>query len=291
MMTNAWSRYVIVLVVLNILGMVWLLFATSRSNEIDEADTTGHSWDGIEELNNPLPRWWLWLFIITIIYSIVYLYFYPGMGNFKGSLNWTQTSQFEQELAKNRARQDTFLAEFAGVATSDLANNDKAMATARRLFLNNCATCHGSHARGAKGFPNLVDNDWLYGNAPQTIVETITNGRAGVMPDLALPNNSVAILARYVQGLSGQEVTEHVKQKGESMFVICASCHGPDGKGNQALGAPNLTDNVWLHGSSASEIETILADGKQGNMPSFKALLSDAEIKLLAAYVLSVSEG
>ncbi len=291
MMTDGWSWFVIILVTLNILAMVWLLLATSKSKGADEADTTGHTWDGIKEYNNPLPRWWLWLFVITIVFSVVYLYLYPGMGSFKGSLDWTQSSQYEQEVALNRAKQDAYFAEFADLSISELAENDKAMATGRRLFLNNCATCHGSNGQGAKGFPNLRDDDWLYGDSPQTILQTLNNGRAGLMPDLGLPSSSVAILARYVQGLAGQEVTEHVQQKGKSLFAVCTSCHGPEGKGNQALGAPNLTDNIWLYGSTAQEIEVILANGVQGNMPSFNTLLSQNEIKLLAAYVVSLGGG
>ena len=290
MMTDAWSWFVIVLVALNIIAMVWLLFATSKSNGIDEASTTGHRWDGIEELNNPLPRWWLGLFVITIVFSVAYLVLYPGMGNFAGSLGWTQQQQFETARAQNTARQDAFFAEFADLDIPALAKHERAMRTGERLFLNNCATCHGSGAEGAKGFPNLVDNDWLYGNSPEIIVHSITNGRAGLMPDLKLPERNVTILSRYLRSLSGIEpATAFVEQEGKSMFGLCESCHGADGTGNQALGAPNLTDEIWLHGSSIAEIESVLANGIQGNMPSFEQLLSPNEIRLLAAYVLSLS--
>lgn len=289
MMSSSWSWYVIALVTLNIAAMVWLLMATSKDNGVDEADTTGHKWDGIEELNNPLPRWWLGLFIITIIFSVVYLYLYPGLGNYAGSLNWSQTSQFEDSLALNRAKQDTFFAEFADLDIPALAATPKAMATAERLFLNNCATCHGSDAYGAKGFPNLIDDDWLYGGDPDNILTTITNGRAGIMPNLAITPGNATILARYVQGLAGMDVTDHVKERGKSLFVVCTSCHGVDAKGNQLLGAPNLTDDIWLYGSHVSEIESLLINGVQGNMPSFSTLLSENEIKLLAAYVISLN--
>lgn len=288
MLSNSWSWYVIVLAVLNMAGMVWLLVITNKDNGIDDSDTMGHQWDGIEELNNPLPRWWLGLFIITIVFSVLYLYLYPGLGNYEGSLKWSQTSQFDAELEKNREKQNNYFDEFVDLDVVALSSNAKAMDTAERLFLNNCSACHGSSAKGAKGFPNLTDNDWLYGSDPDTIIASIENGRAGNMPNLAL-GKKVGVLARYVQHLSGQEATPYVKEKGPSLFAICASCHGPEGKGNQAIGAPNLTDDIWLHGSSTQEISSILINGKKGNMPSFSSLLSTIEIKLLAAYVVSLS--
>jgi cytochrome c oxidase cbb3-type subunit 3 len=286
-MSNAWSIFIIVLTVGNILGMFWLLIATSRSNGIDEAETTGHKWDGIEELNNPLPRWWLGLFIITIIFSVAYLYFYPGLGSYAGSLGWTQTSEFNEAKSENRQKQAKFFAEFVDYDIPALAQNQKAMETGERLFANNCATCHGSDGQGAKGFPNLTDNDWLYGGKPEALLTTITNGRAGVMPNLQLDDVKITLLARYLKSLSGLEVTDHVKSEGPKMFAICAACHGADAKGNQLIGAPNLTDSVWLHGSSIADIESVLRYGKTGNMPSFKEALSSEEIKLLTAYVIS----
>jgi cytochrome c oxidase cbb3-type subunit 3 len=288
MLTNNWSWYVITLAVLNIIFMVWLLMATNKKNDIDETDTTGHKWDGIEELNNPLPRWWLGLFIITIIFAVVYLYFYPGLGNYEGSFKWTQQSQFETELAENRKKQDAYFVEFSDLDVNALANNAKAMDTAERLFLNNCSACHGSSAQGAKGFPNLVDDDWLYGGDAKEIVASIANGRAGVMPNLSL-GGKAEVLARYVQHLSGKTASPFVVEKGPDMFVVCTACHGPEGKGNHALGAPNLVDDIWLHGSSTNEIVAVLRNGKQGNMPSFSSLLSTIEIKLLAAYVMSLN--
>ncbi|RBP50699.1 cytochrome-c oxidase, cbb3-type subunit III [Arenicella xantha] len=289
-MTSFWSTFIIVLAVGNILAMVWLLFATSRSNGIDESDTTGHKWDGIEELNNPLPRWWLGLFILTIIFAGVYLVLYPGLGSYEGTLSWSQQDQFIEARNENRAKQSAFFAEFADASITELAEIPKAMETGERLFANNCASCHGSAGRGAKGFPNLTDDDWLYGSSPETILASITNGRAGVMPNLNLDGSAVTVLALYVQHLAGkQDVTDFAIEKGKALFGVCMACHGPEGKGNQALGAPNLTDQVWLHGPRSSDIEHVLRHGKQGNMPSFKASLSKDEIRLLAAYVTSLS--
>lgn len=288
MMSNSWSWYVIALSVLNIIAMLWLLIATSKNDVSTQDDTTGHEWDGIKELNNPLPRWWFGLFILTIVFAAIYLYLYPGLGNYKGSLDWSQMGQYQQSLDKNREQQKQFFADFAGLDAVELATNAKAMDTAERLFLNNCSTCHGSNAKGAKGFPNLSDDDWLYGGSAETIKTTITNGRAGVMPMLGLSKSNISILSHYVKGLHDGSASDHVKSRGKELFASCAACHGADAKGNQALGAPNLTDNIWLHGSSIADIEYVLANGKQGNMPSFKSLLSEDEIRLLTAYVLSL---
>ena len=290
-MTNFWSIFIIVLVVGNILAMVWLLMATSRSNGMSEAETTGHKWDGIEELNNPLPRWWLGLFVLTIIFSCVYLVLYPGLGSYEGTLNWSQLGQFSNAKELNRAKQDEFFAEFVDYTVPMLADNAKAMETGERLFANNCSTCHGSDAGGAKGFPNLTDDDWLYGGEPASILASITEGRAGVMPNLRLNGADVTVLALYVQHLAGRtDVTDYAIQRGESLFGVCAACHGPDGKGNQTIGAPNLTDDIWLHGPREADIEHVLRNGIQGNMPSFKNALSENEIKLLAAYVTSLGK-
>jgi cytochrome c oxidase cbb3-type subunit 3 len=290
-MSNFWSVFIIVLVVGNIIGIVWLLLATAKGVDSNDPETTGHEWDGIKELNNPLPRWWLWLFVLTIIYGVGYLYFYPGLGAYEGSLGWSQKGQYEQAKQENSARKADFYSEFETLDIPSLAINAKAMDSAERLFGNNCAICHGSDGGGAKGFPNLTDADWLYHNDPASIVATLTNGRAGVMPDLNLSPADVTVMAYYVKYLSGEQVSEHVQREGKKRFATCAACHGPDGKGNKTLGAPNLTDQIWLYGSRIADIEAILRNGKRGNMPSFKATLSETEIRLLSAYVLAISSG
>jgi cytochrome c oxidase cbb3-type subunit 3 len=290
-MSDNWSIFVIILVVGNILAMVWLLFSTSKSNDIKDSDTTGHVWDDIEELNNPLPRWWLGLFILTIIFAFAYLYFYPGLGNYKGSKEWSQMGQYQDRKQANLQEKAAYFKDLEGLSIEQLSSNQKALQTAQRLFANNCSTCHGSDAGGAKGFPNLRDNDWLYGGEPETLVTSIANGRSGVMPNLMLSRADVSVMAHYVKYLAGGDATAHVKEVGKQRFAICASCHGAEGKGNPVLGAPNLTDDVWLHGSQIWEIESILANGKTGNMPSFSDLLTDNEIRLLAAYILSLNEG
>ena len=287
-MSSPISWLIIILVVGNIIGVVWLLFATNRPNDISEDSTMGHRWDGIEELNSPLPRWWLWLFIITVIFGVVYLYLYPGLGAYQGSLGWTQQGQYEEARVANAKKQRANLAAFIDQDIPELAKNPTAMATAGRLFANNCSTCHGSDAKGAKGFPNLTDSDWLYGGNPDSLLETIKNGRNGNMPNLGLSALNASLLASYVVSLSGREVPEHPRTEGAKLFGVCAGCHGQNGTGNQALGAPNLTDDIWLHGGSISDIEAVLLNGKQNRMPAFADLLNPDEIRLLAAYVLSV---
>ena len=237
-MTDFWSLFVIVLVVGNVLGICWLLFVTGRKVDPNQPKTTGHAWDGIEELNNPLPRWWLGLFVITLIFGGVYLVLYPGLGAYSGILGWSQQGQYQSSKLDNEARREAFYAEFKTVDIKELASNPKAMASAARLFATNCSTCHGSDGGGAKGFPNLTDDDWLYGNDPATLVSTLVNGRAGIMPDLGLNEADVVVMAHYVQFLSGQPASDHVQREGQQAFAICAACHGSDAKGNQALGAP-----------------------------------------------------
>lgn len=290
-MSNGWSWFVIILTVGSILGMIWLLWTTARPNGKADTDTTGHVWDGdLKELNNPLPQWWLMLFIITILMAIAYLAWYPGLGNFKGMLNWTQTNQFEEEYAEMVERQEQALEKFVDMDINALIKEPLAMKTSSNLFSNNCAVCHGSAGKGAKGFPNLTDNDWLYGGSPEQIEHTLVNGRAGVMPKLGLTEPQIIQLSNYVFGMSGQAVDKALAEQGKPLFASCAACHGADGTGNIMMGAPNLTDDIWLHGASLADIQDVLRNGKQGQMPAFSSLLTPLEIRLLTAYVTSLSK-
>lgn len=292
-MSDGWSWYIIILVMGNIIGVSWLLFATARPNGKDEESTTGHVWDEtLEEYNNPLPSWWLWLFVITIVFALIYLYWYPGLGSYKGALKWTQTSQFEEAREEMIERQKQAFEKFADLEIAELAKNPAAMQTAERLFSNNCASCHGSAAQGAKGFPNLTDNDWLYGNTPEQIEHSIVKGRAGVMPKLGLNEVQVAQVSNYVLTLGSRaaEADAEEAKKGEALFATCMACHGPDGKGNILLGAPNLTDDIWLHGAELAQIQDVILNGRQSQMPAHETLLTEAETKLLTAYVTSLSK-
>jgi cytochrome c oxidase cbb3-type subunit 3 len=244
-------------------------------------------------MNNPLPRWWLWLFILTVLFAAVYLALYPGLGKFPGTLNWSSKGQYEAEQLRAQANMAQIFAKFAGKSAQELAKDSQAMGIGERLFGNNCAQCHGSNAKGSKGFPNLTDGDWLYGGSLATIAETITKGRIGVMPPMAAAVGTaedVRNVANYVLSLSGSAHNNVAAQLGKPKFVVCAACHGPEGKGNPALGAPNLTDNVWLHGWGEAAIVAMVNSGKTNIMPAFGDRLSADQIHVLAAYVWSLSQ-
>jgi len=297
--SSAWAWYVIAIVVFGLVFCVGVLLGASRHKVIYDAQgnvdkTTGHVWDGdLQELNNPLPRWWLMLFIITLVFAVAYLAMYPGLGANKGTLGWTSVGQLEAENAKATAEEAKVYDAFKGRPVEDLARDPKAHDIGQRLFLNNCAACHGSDARGAKGFPNLTDNDWLYGGAPDKIIETITHGRQGTMPVMAPAvggPEEVRQVANYVLSLSGSAHNSILAGLGEAKFKsVCAACHGPDGKGNQAIGAPNLTDKIWLHGWGEQAIIDMVSKGKHNVMPAQEARYTPDQIKLLAAYVWSLS--
>ena len=299
-MTGSWSWFIIAIVALNIGGCMWLLLYTSRKRpgEAVSGETTGHSWDGgdIAELNNPMPRWWLLLFVGTVIFSLAYLVLYPGAGAFAGTLGWTQAGQYEAEVAAQREREAALFAAFAGKDVSALARDPAALATGGRLFANNCSTCHGADGRGAPGFPNLTDDDWLYGGDDAMIVAAITHGRGGLMPPFAtvLGEQGVAEVAAYAYGLGGRPMEPALASlaaRGAARFgQQCAACHGADGRGNPALGAPNLTDAIWLYGGSFDTIKQTVAHGRNGRMPPHGALLGEQRVALVAAYVRSLSE-
>jgi cytochrome c oxidase cbb3-type subunit 3 len=243
-------------------------------------------------MNNPLPRWWVWLFVITIVFGLGYLAAYPGLGTFTGKLNWTQKGEYEAEMAKAKAEIEPLYARFASMKPEDVAVDPQAHAIGERLFMNNCAQCHGSDARGSKGFPNLADNDWLHGGNPEKIRETLEKGRIGNMPPMAAAVGSpedVRNLSHYVLSLSGSPHDSVRASLGKSKFVSCAACHGMDGKGNQALGAPNLTDDIWLHGWGEAAITTMINSGKVNEMPAQADKLSEAQIGVLASYVWGLS--
>jgi cytochrome c oxidase cbb3-type subunit 3 len=295
MMSSGWNWFVIIITVANILACWWLIVWATKSsaNESKEGDVTGHVWDGdLEEYNNPLPRWWLYLFYFTIIFGLVYLALYPGLGNFKGFLNWSEVSQYNDEAKAVHEAQAAMFAPLAKLTPEELVKNEQALLTGGRLFAANCAVCHGSDARGAQGFPNLTDDDWLYAGDYNTLVMTITNGRTGVMPawQSSLKDDGVKEVTAFVRQLSGQEADSQLAAKGQTRFnTFCVACHGPQGKGNPALGAPNLTDDIWLYGGSSASIAHSVANGRMGKMPAQKDFLTEERIRLIAAYVSSLS--
>lgn len=295
-MSTFWSSYIVGIVMLNILGCAALLWWTRKISveHRQEDGTTGHDYDGIKEYDNPLPRWWMWMFCITIAFALGYLFLYPGLGNYKGYWGWTSVKEHDADIADMQKEYGPMYAAFAKRPVEELAKDDHAMKIGQRLFLNNCAVCHGSDAHGARGFPNLTDNDWLYGGKPENIEETILNGRQGAMPTWGpiLGADNVKKVANYVLSLSGRNVDDKLAAEGKNVFQTnCIGCHGPDGKGNQAVGAPNLTDNIWLYGGSEATVIQSITNGRNGRMPAWKDTLGTEKVHLLAAYVYSLSQG
>ena len=292
--SNFWSIYVAGITIIGILACLLLLIFTARKKVESASDnTTGHVWDGdLTEMNNPLPRWWMWLFVLTIVFGFGYLFAFPGLGTFSGKLNWTQRGEYNAEMAKAAEQLQPMYARFGAMSTEEIAKDPAAMAIGDRLFLNNCAQCHGSDARGSKGFPNLADNDWLHGGGPEQIYKTIHDGRIGVMAPMDAAVGSatdVRNLAQYVLSLSGSPHDSVKAQLGKEKFAVCAACHGMDGKGNQLLGAPNLTDDTWLHGYGEEAIVAMVTKGKMNEMPAQAEKLTNEQIKVLTAYVWGLS--
>jgi cytochrome c oxidase cbb3-type subunit 3 len=292
-MSGFWSGYVIVLTVLSVVGCVWLMW----SNKVppnENKDTTGHKWDGdLEEYNNPMPRWWLGLFYVTVIFAVGYVALFPGLGSYAGTLGWSQVGQYEEEVAKAEERYGAFYAQFRDMDLDALSRNEAAMSAAHNIFGNNCAQCHGSDGRGAKGFPNLADDNWQYGGEPETILASITNGRNGIMPGQAAilgSDEAVADVTEYVLSLSGLEHSAERAARGQEKFaVVCAACHMPDGTGMQALGAPNLTDDVWIYGGTREDIRYGIVNGRANQMPAQLDLLGEDRVRLMTAYVMRMA--
>jgi cytochrome c oxidase cbb3-type subunit 3 len=298
-----WNIYVIGITAVSIIACGWLLWAQSKTKVRPggtTSETTGHVWDGdLAEFNNPLPKWWMNLFWITLVFSVLYLVLYPGMGTWRGMLGWTQVGQYDKERSEATAKVKPLYDKFAAMSIEQVAADPQGRAMGERIFLNNCAQCHGSDAGGSRGFPNLRDGDWLYGGDAKTIVETLTGGRMGVMPPqaAALGEDGVKNVVAYVRTLSGLNADPLRAQQGKEKFgQLCAACHGAEGKGTPALGAPNLTDSVWLYGSAETTITETVTKGRNMNvsegtlaMPSFKDTLGAERIHLVAAYVWSLS--
>jgi cytochrome c oxidase cbb3-type subunit 3 len=293
--SNFWGIYVSSITLIGIVACLVLLFVTGKMKASTAADnTTGHVWDGdLREMNNPLPRWWSYLFVFTVIFSLVYLVLYPGLGSNKGTLGWSSDKLHSDEVVKGNAEIAPIYAKFMSMKPEDVAKDAQAMAIGERLFGNNCAQCHASDARGNKGFPNLTDGDWLHGGTPEKIKETITGGRMGNMPPIAAAVGSaddVKNVAQYVLSLSGLPHDSARAALGQEKFVICAACHGPDGKGMQAVGSANLTDKIWLHGPGTEKtILEMINNGKVNVMPAQAGRLTEAQIHVLTAYIWGLS--
>lgn len=259
-----------------------------------KVDTMGHVWDEtLAEFDNPLPRWWLLMFYGLIVIAFLYLLLYPGIGEFRGFLGWTNASQYQSEVQAAEERYKPVFDRYAQQDLVALAKDPAAMQTGGRLFQTYCSVCHGTDARGAKGFPNLTDRDWLWGGDPTVIKATILGGREANMPawEAMLGKEGVYNVAEYVRSLAGAEVDKARAAAGKVQFgQVCVACHGADGKGNPAMGAPNLTDAVWLYGGRHDDILTSIRLGRQGHMPAFKDFLGESKVHLLAAYVYGLAQ-
>lgn len=292
--SGGWSLFIAALTVVSLLACLVLLVVASRRRVMADDNTTGHVWDeDLKELNNPLPRWWMWLFVITVVFAAVYLVLYPGLGGYPGALNWSSEGQHQAESQKAAKAMAPVYSRFLSMSPEELAKDTKAMGIGERLYLNHCATCHGSDARGSLGFPNLTDTDWLWGGGFDAIKTSIAKGRNGVMPPMAAAlggGDDVRNVAHYVLSLSGSAYDGVAAALGKPKFSACAGCHGTDGKGNPALGAPNLADKFWLHGWGEKAIVSIIIAGKKNQMPAQEGRLTPEEIHVLAAYVMSLSQ-
>ncbi|MFT6153758.1 MAG: cytochrome c oxidase cbb3-type subunit 3 [Bermanella sp.] len=294
-LTTFWHFWVTAIVIGTMISCGILLTITTRGQKYDEEtdQTTGHSFDGIEELDNPLPSWWKWFFWSTIIYGFGYLLVY-GVGGWTGFSDWSSHEQWDNEVAQAEEKYAPYYAKLNAMTVEELAVNDEALATGQRIYASNCSVCHGSTAAGSIGFPNLTDKDWLYGGSPAAIKYTLTNGRNGAMPANGLKPDLTAIdrtdIASYVLTMSGREGSGDAG-KGKPLFAqACAACHGGNGKGMQAIGAPNLTDNIWLYGGAQKQIEFTILHGRAAVMPAWDEILGEDKIHVLSGYVYSLSK-
>ncbi|MDZ7685086.1 MAG: cytochrome-c oxidase, cbb3-type subunit III [Gammaproteobacteria bacterium] len=288
------SSLVSAIVIIGTLGSIAFFFALLQLNRsvTKPGETTGHAHDGIEEYDNPLPSWWYWGFVLTMVFSLAYLIYYPGLGNFEGLGNWSQTSELEQAMAQAEEKYSPIFAQYRDIPIDELAANTEAMKIGRRLFSNNCAVCHGAGGTGSYGFPNLTDGEWQWGSSNEQVTATIMNGRTAVMTPFlgALGNKGVRDAASYVMQLAGRDVDEESAARGETHFnSYCVACHGRDGKGNPLMGAPDLTNEIWLYGNSRLRIEHTIKHGRNGMMPAFKGKLGEDKAHIVAAYVKSLA--
>jgi cytochrome c oxidase cbb3-type subunit 3 len=296
-MSAGWSAFVVALVVLNVVGCVWLIWWTAKRRPGDPGPTdTSHVWDeNITEYNKPLPKWWNNLFYLTIVFTIGYLAWFPGLGAFAGYGGWSSAKQHDADKAAQDRKLAATFAPFAGKPIDQIAKDPNALRLGKAVFANNCATCHGSTAQGAIGYPNLTDDIWHWGGAPDQILESVLNGRQAAMPgwESALGGpQGVTAVAVYLQSMRGEKVDSSLANIGKNKYeTICISCHGVDGKGMQALGSPDLTDDYWLYGDSLAALEQSIGQGRNGQMPAHAPIVGETRARLAAAYVWSLSQG
>jgi cytochrome c oxidase cbb3-type subunit 3 len=294
--SNFWSLFIIVLSVGGIVWCVWLLYSQRRwlgGKRGGPVEDTGHVWDGdLTELNNPVPRWWTWMYLLFCVFGLAYLVAMPGLGAYPGMLGFTSAREVARDQAAQAEAVKPVYARYASMTPPQIAADPQAREIGQRLFLNTCSQCHGSDAKGAPSYPNLTDNDWLGEGTPEYIVKTIQEGRQGVMPPwkAAIDPKNAAAAAAYVRSLSGLAADAAQVVFGKPTYdTYCVACHGADGKGNRALGSPNLADDIWLYSSSQKAIESAILDGHDNRMPAFNTVLTQDQIRVLGAWVWGLS--
>jgi cytochrome c oxidase cbb3-type subunit 3 len=291
-----WSIIVDIVILLNIVGCYWLIRWVAKPNkgEANQGESTGHVWDGdLTELNNPMPRWWLYMFYISIVWGLIYLVVYPGFTTYSGVFNWTSDKEYNEEVADATENYGPLFSQFSKTSIEELSKNESAQKMGQRLFVNYCSQCHGSDAGGSRGFPNLTDNDWIWGGSPTAIHQTILNGRDAAMPawESVLKPRQIEYLADYIFSLSGREHKATDAQRGKAIFAsYCVACHQANAMGNPLLGAPNLADKVWLYGASRNKVTESIAKGRNGHMPANKDFLGEDKVHVLSAYVYGLSK-
>jgi cytochrome c oxidase cbb3-type subunit 3 len=289
-MSSAWSWFVIIGTLGSLIIAALFLLANRHTSGSED---TGHDYDGIKELDNPLPMWWVGMFLLTIVYAVGYLVWYPGLGNVEGAAGWTSIDQWQEQVDRHEERFAPIYARLAAMSPEELAADRVAQQVGRRLFLNNCSSCHGVTAQGGFGFPNLTDDEWIWGEGFDKVKHAIRNGRNGIMPPwgAALGDQGVADVTQYTLSLSGQDHDAEAASRGQTQYnTLCVACHGADGKGNALLGAPDLTNDIWLYGGSADQIAFTIKNGRNGNMPSFADVVDEEKAHILAGYVTSLSQ-
>lgn len=289
-MSSAWSWFVIIGTLGSLIGCGLFLLANRKTSGNED---TGHDYDGIKELDNPLPMWWVGMFFATIIYAVGYLVYYPGLGNIEGAAGWTSLDQWQEEVDRHESRFAPIYNKLAAMSPEELATDRIGQQVGRRLFINNCSTCHGVAAQGGFGFPNLTDDEWIWGEGFAKVKEAIMNGRNAIMPPwgAALGEAGVADVTQYALSLSGRDHDPEAAGRGQTQYnTLCIACHGPDGTGNSLLGAPNLTNDIWLYGRSADDIAFTISNGRNGSMPAFADVLGEQKAHILASYVTSLRQ-
>ncbi|MEH6581952.1 MAG: cytochrome-c oxidase, cbb3-type subunit III [Halioglobus sp.] len=292
-MTSFWSNWIIILTAISIIGITWILLANRKTTDRETENTTGHVYDGIEEYDNPLPAWWFYMFIITIVWGVGYLVAYPGMGNFAGVLGWTQEGQHEAQVSKADEKFREMRDKYLALPVEEIAIDPVVRKMGQRMFGNNCAQCHGADAKGRYGFPNLTDGDWIFGGTAEAIKSSITNGRQAAMPawGTVIGDAGVTEVTEYVLSLNGRESSADKTAAGEKVYsTYCVACHGAEGKGNPLMGAPNLTNGIWLYGGTQTQIAHSVRAGRNGVMPAHGRLLSEDKIHIITAYVYGLSQ-